>query len=276
MKTQAFTVCVPTSVAHSQCWSDLATSVRWALTELGCDATVGAVVRPGTRAIHFTPPSYPIEPDAIFYNTEQVGPAGGWQVNRLYRAFRGRIVWDYSPANAQRYPVWGLPQPVVVRPGYCPELEWDARKVEKTHDVVFFGSSNPRREQLLQQVQERGLSLLRPAFGVYGKGRDAVIARARLCLNIHFYESAIFESVRCSYLAMGQLPVISEISAGDDAAAYGMGGAQSAPFEELAGMVHELLIRPDTVAALGQAQYDSVKAINMVDEVGAALEALSR
>ena len=48
--------------------------------------------------------------------------------------------------------------------------------------------------------------------GVYGEERDAYIARSKIVLNLHFYESQIMEQVRISYLLNNHALVISESS----------------------------------------------------------------
>ncbi|MHC4843687.1 MAG: hypothetical protein ACYTEE_07795, partial [Planctomycetota bacterium] len=47
-------------------------------------------------------------------------------------------------------------------------------------------------------------------FGVYGVERDHYISRAKIVLNIHFYETKVFEIVRVSYLLANKKFVISE------------------------------------------------------------------
>ena len=51
---------------------------------------------------------------------------------------------------------------------------------------------------------------VRAESGVRGAERDALIARARLVLNLHFYPTAIFELVRVSYLLANGKAVVAE------------------------------------------------------------------
>ena len=48
-------------------------------------------------------------------------------------------------------------------------------------------------------------------FGVYGKERDDLIAKSKLILNMHMYNSKIFEIVRVFYLLSNSIPVITEV-----------------------------------------------------------------
>ena len=273
-----FTVCIPEHDPHLQCFRDVAEGVLWALGELGHTAHDSPRPVAGSRPIYFGLPLGRIEPDAVLYNGEQVSPQSIWTARRLDQTYRNHIVWDYSPANAARYEQYGLPRPSVVRPGYCPLLEWHSPEIKKTHDVVFFGSNNERRERALQQIEQLGLTLLRVPFGTYGAERDELLSRAKLCLNIHFYERAIFEAVRCSYLAMGGLPVLSEISVDNEGAAYGMTGIT---YEQLGAYAAALIANPPGVGSPSQleelraTQAAAIKKVSLLEDVAAALEALN-
>jgi len=267
-----FTVCIPSHSPHFRCWEELATSVHWALSELGHTAYRDSNPRPRTRAIYLGWPLNKPDSDAIFYNTEQVSKDSYWQHNALYAYYKGRTVWDYSAANAARFGQYNLPAPSVVRPGYCPLLEDRFTVNTKTYDVAFFGSSNERREQVLREVEAKGLKLLRVPFGLYGKDRDTFLAQARLCLNVHFYESAIFESVRCSYLALNRMPVLSELSAGEESSAYGIDGFA---YEKLAAVAAGLIHSTSALEELTTIQHASVRSVSMVDDLGRALEQLA-
>jgi hypothetical protein len=45
---------------------------------------------------------------------------------------------------------------------------------------------------------------------MYGRQRDALLARAKLALNMLFYEDGIFPSLRVAHLVANRVPVISE------------------------------------------------------------------
>lgn len=266
-----FTVCIPGHSPHYRCWEELAVSVRWALQQLGHTAHGESQPRPGSRAIYLGWPLNPPSADAIFYNTEQVSKDSYWQHNALYTYYKDRTVWDYSPVNASRFGQYDLPAPPVVRPGFCPLLKDRFGSTTKTHDITFFGSTNERREHVLRQIAAQGLSLLRVPFGIYGVERDKLLAQSRLCLNIHFYETAIFESVRCSYLALNNIPVLSELSAGEEAGAYGM---QGVAYDQLAAIAAGLVRKASSLEDLAAVQHLGVKNVSMVDDIGQALERL--
>jgi hypothetical protein len=92
--------------------------------------------------------------------------------------------------------------------GYVPELT--RIKPEPCDiDFLWYGSLNERRTQVLQKLHSMGFKV-KILFGVYGQQRDAFIARSKIVLNIHFYESKVLEIVRISYLLANRRFVISE------------------------------------------------------------------
>lgn len=76
--------------------------------------------------------------------------------------------------------------------------------------MLFYGSLNERRVKILSQLQEKGVKVIH-LWGVYGPERDEYISRSKIILNIHFYESKVFEVVRVSYLLANRKFVISEL-----------------------------------------------------------------
>jgi glycosyltransferase involved in cell wall biosynthesis len=264
---------------HTQAFAEVAQSVAWALQQLGhevmqkSNVVIGDDWRTivfGARPGELTGPISALPNSCIIYNGEQVNKDGMWP--SLVELYKRHTIWDYSAANAKRYTEWGLPEPKVVRPGYCPTLD-DGRFQEekKTHDVVFFGSTNERREKVLKAIESDGFTVLRVPFGVYGAERDALIASARLCVNIHYYESAIFEAVRCSYLAQCGVPVISESSVAGENTQWGISAVS---YSSLASFVCNAL--GGDLESYGATLTAASKNVSILDDVRSALAAESR
>lgn len=263
-----FNVCILPSSVHTKCFHEVALSVAWALEQLGHEVTRSSDFAGDAKNIVFgVRPGDSIPADAIIYNGEQVNKDGMWP--QLVELYSRHTIWDYSSANAARYAEWSLPAPRVVRPGYCPLLD-DGRFQEerKTHDVVFFGSTNERRERVLKRIEDYGYSVLRVPFGVYGGERDALIASARVCVNIHYYESAIFEAVRCSYLAQCGMPVISESSVAGENNQWAISGIS---YDSLADFVCNAL--EGNLEAYGNSLAEASKRVSILDDVREALAA---
>lgn len=70
------------------------------------------------------------------------------------------------------------------------------------------------------------------ANGVYGKERDDLVARARIVLNVHFYEQSRLEVPRCFYLMANGRFVLSEASPDTEETGFA-GGMAFAPYAEL-------------------------------------------
>lgn len=270
-----YNVAICSDSPHTEAFFEVAESVVWALQQLGHEVTFGgtSALPADARNILFgmRPGSVSTLPtDTIIYNGEQVNKDGMWpSLVESYKrlVLSGCTIWDYSAANAKRYSEWGLVVPKVVRPGYCPTLD-DGRfqEVPKTHDVVFFGSTNERRNKILAAIEAEGFTVLRVPFGVYGAERDALVAKARLCVNIHYYESAIFEAVRCAYLAQCGVPVISESSVAGENAQWGISGIS---YNSLSSFVGNAL-RGD-LDSYGKSLAAAAKKVSILDDVRAAL-----
>jgi hypothetical protein len=185
---------------------------------------------------------------AIIYNTEH--PQSPWANAAYHTLCCAHEVWSYYQGGPGRY----------VPIGYMPALTRIPRADPQDIDVLFYGSVNERRLDVLLELRSRGLHV-EPVTGVYGAERDALVARAKVVLNLHYYLPGIFEAVRVSYLWANRKAVVCEAS--DD----GKGGllyanlanacqvlvvddARRWAFE---GMSFETFTRQDEVAILKEA-----------------------
>lgn len=176
-----------------------------------------------------------LPPKSIVYNFEQAGSpqAIAWEYLKL---LADNTVWEYSAANAAR----SAHVDYLVPFGYHKALEQVPQDIPKDIDVLVYGSMNPRRQRILTQLKDMGIKYT-SIFNVYGAQLDAYLARAKLVLNIHFYEAAIFEQLRVGYCVANNIPVISEISAGNE----GKNLASCVKYEHLAEHVHQALKLPE-------------------------------
>ncbi len=207
----------PAGYAHSECFREIAEGLRWALDRLGAAAvTAENTLDPRATNIvlgaHLLPEAeaLALPANAVVYNVEQMG---GADLPAWYPALASRVrVWDYSELNL---PFWARVHclaPVEVVPiGFAPDLERIRPTAEQDIDVLFYGSVNERRRQVLLALESAGVRV-HHAFGIYGAERDALIARSKLVLNVHYYESKVFEIVRVSYLLANAKAVVTEPS----------------------------------------------------------------
>jgi hypothetical protein len=116
--------------------------------------------------------------------------------------------------------------------GNAPELARIARSPRPDIDVVFCGSLTERRVAILQSLREHGVNV-ESVCGVYGTERDALLARAKIALNLHAFESKVFEIVRVSYLLANQLFVVSEPGLGEPVERALASGVAFADYDDL-------------------------------------------
>jgi 2-polyprenyl-3-methyl-5-hydroxy-6-metoxy-1,4-benzoquinol methylase len=225
----------PTGYPHSECFREVAEGLLWGLQSLGHTATLGentidAVAINIVLGGHLLTEEEArmLFPSTILYNLEQLGSAA---LPPWYLGLASRLrVWDYSRLNLEKWRQLPCLLPLLlVEVGFAPGLRRIAPAPQQDIDVLFYGSMNDRRSAILQRLQAAGLST-HHVFGVYGSERDGLIARAKVVLNVHFYEAAVFEVVRVSYLLANGKAVVCEQSPdlGDLADAVA-----ACPYEEL-------------------------------------------
>lgn len=144
------------------------------------------------------------------YQLEQLSVSEGWLgsslVDRLGCADK---VWDYSERNCALLRSLGL-SAIHVPIGYSEKLSRIGNEAHKPIDVLFYGSLNERRRRILDALSKK--CRVEVCFGAWGAARDALIARSKIVLNLHFYSMAIFEAVRVGYLINNGIFVVSEDS----------------------------------------------------------------
>ncbi len=229
------TIVKPAGYPHSECFREVAEGLLWALQSLGHMAALGENTI-DAEAINIVLGGHLLTeeearmlfPSSILYNLEQLGSAS---LPPWYLGLASRLrIWDYSRLNLEKWRhLPCLLSPLLVEVGFTPGLRRIAPAPEQDIDVLFYGSMNDRRSLILQRLQAAGLRV-HHVFGVYGEERDGLIARAKVVLNVHFYEAAVFEVVRVSYLLANGKAVVCEQSPdlGDLAEAVA-----ACPYEEL-------------------------------------------
>lgn len=153
-----------------------------------------------------------IPDSAVICNFEQMDEQSRWTQGAPWMSLLSRCeVWDYSERNAAGLKkLVTAPDVKVVPVGYVPEwTRIDSAPVQDI-DVLFYGSVNDRRKAVLADLKAAGLDVM-AVFGVYGAERDALIARSKVVLNLHFYELGVFEVVRVAYLLANRKAVVSEV-----------------------------------------------------------------
>ncbi len=216
-------VVAPHGYAHSRAFDEIAETLLHGFVALGYKVTLAKntydrhVMNVILGANLLTPETAALVPHkAIIYNLEQIYPDSPWMTHTMRELFGRHEIWDYSRRNVAV--IKGMiPQAQVkfVPVGTMPQMNRIIEQENLDIDVLFYGSLNDRRRHILDELRRRGVKV-EAAFGVYGTERDALIARAKLVLNMRLYESDIFEVVRVSYLLANGKVVVSEYSDATD------------------------------------------------------------
>ena len=208
----------PTGYVHSAALAELAETVLYGLNALGADFDLSINEIPSGRksiiiGAHLLDEASmnALPRDVIIYNSEQIDEQSSWLSTPYRSLLKSRVVWDYSQANVRRLVAEGAAGAVEVAVGYVPQLT-RIPPAQEDIDVLFYGSLNERRRQILEQLIQRGLKV-EVLSGVYREDRDRYIARAKVILNMHYYDACVFEIVRVSYLLANEKTVVSECGA---------------------------------------------------------------
>lgn len=218
----AFNVCLlqPPGHVHSEALAELGELITLGLGDLGYEATftrnrINNWGRNILLGCHLADPASARDLPAgtIAINSEQLAGVPPAVTAAVVGWGRAVELWDYSERNIALLTEQHGVRPRHLRIGHHPALNRIPRAAEQDIDVYFYGSINDRRRRLLTAVQAAGLRLV-TSFGTYGAERDALIARAKLVLNMHHYDDQIFEIVRVSYLMNNAKAVVAEVNAG--------------------------------------------------------------
>lgn len=76
------------------------------------------------------------------------------------------------------------------------------------YDIIFVGSMNKRRENILSKLNEKYKVLI--VKDVYKEELKQLCNKSNICLNIHYYENAILERVRLNEMMEYGIKIISE------------------------------------------------------------------
>lgn len=237
-----YNLCIvsPEGYIHSAAFAELAELVAFGLRDLGHAAVININRTFGDArniliGCHLLNPTHMHElpKDSVVLNTEQLARENNAWTDNVCRWASGFETWDYSERNLECLRSICAQPPRLLRIGYHAQLARINRHQEKDIDVLFYGSVGARRQHVIDALRATGLRV-EVLFGVYGRERDAVIARSRVVLNMHHYYSQIFEVVRVFYLMTNAKAVVSEVGDNTAIADCYAGGIQPAAYADLA------------------------------------------
>jgi hypothetical protein len=220
MKNYCIWIVSPAGYIHSHAFDEIALSLSWAFRELGYDVPI---IRDSDLITEYpiilganlisSLGTVDIPETAIVYNMEQILPGSPWMTEDYVNILRSYELWDYSKKNIAELNNLGITNVKFCGLGYTSVMT----RIEPApyeFDILLYGSINDRRYNILNQLHNLGYTV-KALFGVYGKDRDYYIARSKIILNIHFYESRILEIGRIYDLMANRRFIISETGSDD-------------------------------------------------------------
>ena len=239
--------------------------VCFGLRDLGYLAVVHEnVIDPKSRNVvigcHLLPPETAVQlPDStIILNTEQLLNEEDGLANRVTPWVSRFETWDYSRANLDKLSTLPHRKLFFLPIGYHHELARIKHCDEQDIDVLFYGSANERRQKIIDGLKHAGLKA-HAVFGIYGSQRDALIARSKVVLNMHFYKSQIFEIVRVFYLMTNAKAVVSEVGENTAIEPCYEGGIQAATYDGLVNWCRTLVFDNGLRRSLEEKAFDTIR-----------------
>lgn len=240
-------ICSPMGYSHSQAFSHLAIALQSGFRELGheCNITPNYWDAKGTAIVlganllnvHSYLPENP-----IIFNLEQITPGSPWLTEGYIELLKKYKVWDYSYNNIVELSKFGI-SASYCGIGYAPELSCIPEPVNQPTDVLMYGSQNERRTKIATELSK--YCDVSYVFNVYGDELNHMIGRAKIVLNTHFYDSKVFEIIRCSYLMANRKCIVSEFGEDFDLEQPFYDGICFADYDEIVEKCVMLLKSPD-------------------------------
>jgi len=216
----------------------------------------------------------------VLFNMEQMGSDSPWSRAGYAQALAGWTVADYSTANVAWLRQANGPtqrvHEIPVVPGdavaFGQEFAPETERAPDT-DVLFFGTTSPRREHVFAQLRERGLSV-EVVSGAYGWELTPALQRARLVLHVHYYETRLFPVARVLQPVASGVPVVCETSVCPALNDWTDSGITFAGYEQLADACQALLAQPERQRAAARRCREHARRIDTATPLHALIGSL--
>ena len=297
-------VIYPNGYDASQSMFDVASAFSHALQDLGHAAVLTTDSSPsktGTTLVfgaHLVPKFGGVmeEGDYIIYNLEQVPPDAAhneWITPEYIDIMHRFPVWDYSPMNIEHLALHGI-DAIYVPIGYHesmsnferresvtltgsqsrPKLgfcEWSGISYDTLDcDVMFVGGMNDRRRAVIDELRKRDLVVATP--NGFAAWRDKTISRAKVLLNLHYYDTAVFEIQRVSHYWANSKAVVSELGKDSSLEFQFYGCAEFVPYDKIADTAEWIVRDPYRRKALEKAGFERFSSTLLVDTLKKVVE----
>lgn len=271
----------PTGAGERNSMSEIIEGLFHTFQKLGCvvDIANNEFILTGTNIVFFSffiADINAIPPNSIIFNSEQINSDSRMVLNPLYEQLNRFIFWDYSDRNIEKLRIIAPNASILkINIGYVEELERikTLNEEEKDIDFLFYGAINERRKKILNELSSHGCNVYatQSAFGVE---RDNLISRSKIVLNIHYYETKIFEIVRVSYLLNNKIMVISECEPDTEIDEYIKSCILCSPYDNLVNSCLNILndhIKIGEYAYFGFKMFKNRTQLNILKQIMANL-----
>lgn len=244
-----YNVCVirPPGYIWSSVFQELAELISYSLEDLGFNAPISEnrMNKTATNILlgaHLLPLAAieRIPMNSIIFNTEQLGVGPRKWNHKVLTLMAKCPSWDYSIDNILKLQRIGVRSPQWFKIPYHDKLNRIPVCAEKDIDVLFYGGVNPVRGRILDGLKDRGLRVTHLS-GVFGAERDACIARSKIVLNLHQYDTKILEMIRIHYLMNNSKVVLTQYDNDSVGGEAYKAGLVLAPYDQLVDRAVELL-----------------------------------
>jgi hypothetical protein len=217
---------------------------------------------------------------SLVMNMEQL--SGGSQLldSGYFDLLRGQMTLDYCEVNTHflrdelGHLMGSMEFPLLPIQTLC-----FYENFQKKYDFAFFGAMNQRRERIIQNLNDAGLSV-KVIKGRYGDELSEALSDCRALLNVHYYESGLFEVARCIRPVSMHVPIFSESSVFPKYVDWTEAGIEFADYAQMTNHAFDFL-RQENLQALSLkskkfcSQYENITACkNFVDHWKVLLERL--
>ena len=151
----------------------------------------------------------------IAYQLEQKQQSAWFNDKYRKNLAESAYVFDYSVQNYQNMEIGlqkktiYLPVPLTLKAAANISSEED-KKEKFEFDVLFFGAPCVRRSRILDELQNKYNLRIKVVNYVFGESLAEIIKKACIVLNLHFYESALLETVRINEVLQYDKIIVSE------------------------------------------------------------------
>ncbi|WP_330205252.1 tetratricopeptide repeat protein [Cyanobacterium sp. Dongsha4] len=270
------------SQLHHKCLIETQEAIHYTLQDMGFDSILtddlGRCDRQyiilGVNNLLY-PNQVELPPNSIIYNLEQIYPESPWIQSGYLDYLYQYPIWDYSLSNIAQLQKWGINNIQHLPIGYHPCLTCIPNNENQDIDVLFYGSINEHRQEIIDSLKEEGIKV-EALFGVYGEERNRYIARSKIVLNMHFYEAQVFEIVRVSHLLANRVFVISEKGNNFQEESYFQEGLVFCNYEDLVSTCIEYLKRERDRKIIAERGYNLFTSLPLQEYLKPLINSLSQ